>query len=507
MSHSKKPARRIIAFSAAALLIAAGCSDSSDSTAPVSTSSSQTSPSAQITTTTAVSPAPAPTAQTLPAAIPSTSLPPSTSQPQASTTTISPSSAPPPLLNNVAVVVGSRFACSLHKDGTVSCWGGGPSENRDENHSLIPIADADLPRKIEGITDATAIVSGDDKQCVLHETGTVSCWGHDFYHEFDGSHSSYYSDSYGELDRDSEIPTYSPGKINGITDAVRISANGNSVCVVLSSGQVACWGDNEYGQLGNGTIENSLAPVLVTGINDAVSVAVGWEHICAVHSDNTISCWGRNEYGQLGNQTTNDSSIPVKVLNVDDAKSVHTGLWYTCYIHLDEGVSCWGNGNRGVFNDGNSYPESDNPCLNMECELELDNLETGNSDWGYTPYFDYILAEPNRIPGLSNVKTLSVGVLYACAIFDYDSLSCWGVDSYAGLFHWIDPSKLKVTSILSHGGGIFCVIRTDTTIFCWGRDDLKTGRLGRQHSESAWEDSYIVASPSSAARSEVVAPG
>ena len=505
MSDSKKPARRIIAFSAAALLIAAGCSDSSDSTAPVPTSSSQTSPSAQITTTTAVSPAP--TTQTLPAAIPSTSLPPSTSQPQASTTTISPSSAPPPLLNNVAVVIGSSFACSLHEDGTVSCWGGGPSKNLDENRGLIPIADADLPRKIEGITDAKAIVSGDDKQCVLHEAGTVSCWGYDFYHEFDGSHSSYYSDSYGELDRDSEIPTYSPGKINGITDAVRISANGNSVCVVLSSGQVACWGDNEYGQLGNGTIENSLAPVLVTGINDAVSVAVGWEHICAVHSDNTISCWGRNQYGQLGNQTTNDSSIPVKVLNVDDAKSVHTGLWYTCYIHLDEGVSCWGNGNRGVFNDGNSYPESDNPCLNMECELELDNLETGNSDWGYTPYFDYILAEPNRIPGLSNVKTLSVGVLYACAIFDYDSLSCWGVDSYAGLFHWIDPSKLKVTSILSHGGGIFCVIRTDTTIFCWGRDDLKTGRLGRQHSESAWEDSYIVASPSSAARSEVVAPG
>ena len=500
MSHSKKPARRIIAFSAAALLIAAGCSDSSDSTAPVSTSSSQTSPSAQITTTTAVSPAPAPATQTLPAAIPSTSLPPSTSQPQASTTTISPSSAPPPLLNNVAVVVGSRFACSLHKDGTVSCWGGGPSENRGENSSPIPIADADLPRKIEGIIDATAIVSGGDKQCVLHKAGTVSCWGYDFYSRRDGS---YYSDSYGELDRDSEIPTYSPGKINGITDAVEISAAGNSACVVLSGGQVACWGDNEYGQLGNGSIENSLAPVLVTGITDAVSVAVGWEHICAVHSDNTISCWGRNEYGQLGNQTTNDSSIPVKVLNVDDAKSVHPGLWYTCYIHLDEGVSCWGNGNRGVFNDGNSYPESDNPCLDMECEIEW-----GNSDWSYTPYFDYILAEPNRIPGLSNVKNLSVGVLYACAIFDNDSLSCWGVDSFAGLFEWTDLSQLKVTSIPSDGrSDIFCVVRTDTTIFCWGRDDLKTGRWGRQHSENAWEDSYIVASPSSAARSAVVAPG
>lgn len=485
MSDSKKTARRIIAFSAVALLIVAGCSDSSDSTAPVPTSSSQTSPSAQADTTTATSPAPAPTAQTVPATVPSASLSPSTSQPQASTTTISPPSVPPPLLNNVAVVTGSRFACSLHEDGTVSCWGGGPSENVDENRGLIPIADADLPRKIEGITDAKAIVSGDDKQCVLHEAGTVSCWGYDFYSRPDGS---YYSDKYGELDRDSDIPTYSPGKINGITDAVQISADGNSSCVVLSGGQVACWGDNEYGQLGNGTIENSLAPVLVTGITDAISVAVGWEHICAVHSDNTISCWGRNQYGQLGDQTTIDSSIPVKVLNVNDARSVHTSIGYTCYIHLDTRVSCWGNGNRGVFKDGNSYPESDNPCLSMECETELEH---------YTPYFDYILAEPNRIPGLSNVKTLSVGELHACAIFYDDSLSCWGVDSYAGLFVWTDLSQLKVTSIPSSSrADIFCVVRIDTTIFCWGRDDLKTGRRGRQHSENAWEDSYIVASPS-----------
>jgi alpha-tubulin suppressor-like RCC1 family protein len=45
--------------------------------------------------------------------------------------------------------------------------------------------------------------------------------------------------------------------------SVASAPSGTSVCAVLSTGRVDCWGDNQEGQLGDGTTTNSDVPVAV----------------------------------------------------------------------------------------------------------------------------------------------------------------------------------------------------------------------------------------------------
>jgi len=61
------------------------------------------------------------------------------------------------------------------------------------------------------------------------------------------------------------------------------------------------WGRSHLGQLGRAPIgEASRVPVTVEGIADAVAISAGSAHSCALIADGTIRCWASNETGQLG---------------------------------------------------------------------------------------------------------------------------------------------------------------------------------------------------------------
>ena len=65
------------------------------------------------------------------------------------------------------------YSCALHRDGTISCWGSngyGQLGNGTRSNFVIPV-------QVVGITDATAITTGDEHTCALHQNGTISCWG------------------------------------------------------------------------------------------------------------------------------------------------------------------------------------------------------------------------------------------------------------------------------------------------------------------------------------------
>jgi hypothetical protein len=49
--------------------------------------------------------------------------------------------------------------------------------------------------------------------------------------------------------------------------SVASAPTGHSICAVLSTGHVVCWGDNQAGELGNGTATGSDVPVAVLAPN------------------------------------------------------------------------------------------------------------------------------------------------------------------------------------------------------------------------------------------------
>lgn len=99
---------------------------------------------------------------------------------------------------------------------------------------------------------------------------------------------------------------------NTCVDGLGPNASGHA-CSLLDDGRVMCWGKNGLGQLGDGTTEDRAAPVLVQGVADAVALSAGLFHSCAMVQSGAVLCWGNDSWGQLGSGRLLNSSTPLGV--------------------------------------------------------------------------------------------------------------------------------------------------------------------------------------------------
>ena len=148
--------------------------------------------------------------------------------------------------------------------------------------------------------------------------------------------------------------------VSNLTNATQVATGTNHACALLSTGGVACWGDNAYGQLGNGASpSDSTVPVPVSGITTATAIEAGAAHTCARLSSGAISCWGWNNYGQLGNGAAPaNSSVPVAVSGITDATGVTGGLQHSCALRSNGAMACWGFGGDGELGNGGNATSS-----------------------------------------------------------------------------------------------------------------------------------------------------
>ncbi len=265
--------------------------------------------------------------------------------------------------------------CTLHGDGTVSCWGSGRSGQLGRGESFSGY----LPEKVPGISDAVALAAGSDHTCVVHARGEVSCWG-------DGS--------LGQLGDITFSTVSSPQRVPGIEAAEWIDAGPSSTCVIHAGGALSCWGygggAGNFSAFSPGTVEGLPAviavstgldrtcavavagevycwpaadeahPERVEGIAGASSVSVGDGGVCAVLADGGVACWGdANASGQLGNGTTAGQRRPARLAGITDAVAVTMSVGstrlapHTCVAHESGSYSCWGGNDAGQLGDGN----------------------------------------------------------------------------------------------------------------------------------------------------------
>ncbi len=205
--------------------------------------------------------------------------------------------------------------------------------------------------------------------------------------------------------------------------AVQIVTGVQGGCARLQAGGVECWGYNSDGELGNGTAGEPSRPVVVTGITNAKQLSTANFVTCAVLADGSVSCWGQSGSGV----TIGVGAVPVVVPGLAGVEQVAVGSDYACARQSDSRVSCWGKMSA---------------------------------------------SKPSIIAGLTGVVDVALGNRDACAVTTSGDLQCWNASDETPKPKGV-PKAARV-SLGSDGHG--CVVLTDATVACWGRN--ADGQLG-----------------------------
>jgi alpha-tubulin suppressor-like RCC1 family protein len=340
-----------------------------------------------------------------------------------------------------AINAGGNHTCATTASGTVSCWGYGfygQLGNDATQDSALPVKVMNIDQVGGAAVNVVNIGLGFEHSCGVYASGDAKCWGRNnlvqlganiistdlpqaetprdvyqmssamaiasgYAHScvvlFTGEVQCWGNNNFRQTGYDQPaLPAY-PVTVPGITTALNVAAGYEHTCAVLTSGLVQCWGRGDQGQLGNGATANSAAPVFVSGITTATQVSLGNYHSCARLVGGALRCWGRNSEGQLGNGTTTQSAIPVAVSGITNGSVIAAGGYHTC-ARLSTGEGrCWGRGDAGQLGNG----------------------------------FFINISSPVVVTGLAGAINMDSGEAHTCAVLTGNRVQCWGYNQFGQL--------------------------------------------------------------------------
>ncbi len=135
----------------------------------------------------------------------------------------------------LAIAVGSRHGCVLHRDHALTCAGWNVYGQLGLGSTDEPAAPPGLAPRL--LDDVTMVAVGANFSCAVRGEGALWCWG------LNGA---------GQLGQGDTDDRHSPIKVPGIPPVSQIGAGGDSVCIIGTDTSVWCWGAHDRGQLGIG---------------------------------------------------------------------------------------------------------------------------------------------------------------------------------------------------------------------------------------------------------------
>jgi hypothetical protein len=207
----------------------------------------------------------------------------------------------------VAIDAVHRRSCALSRDGRLWCWGdnsmgelglGDTRSRGSEPTDMAGLPPVELPGPI------TAFSMGESHTCAVLDDGAVHCWGDGSSGQLGRGDATRRGDDPGELGAAAH-----PVELGGGRRALGVAAGGSHTCVLMTDGDVKCFGEGRYGALGLSDTRSRGAdardmgdalPAVALGEFRAAEVGAGGLHSCARSTDSEIVCWGGNRAGQLG---------------------------------------------------------------------------------------------------------------------------------------------------------------------------------------------------------------
>lgn len=197
-------------------------------------------------------------------------------------------------MDAVELVAGGKHFCARRGGGSVVCWGDNESGQLGAGapeEAGVPVSSVglDTPVTIGGSGDVAGLAAGAEHTCALRRGGDVVCWG---------------KNDLGQLGDGTTIPTGFPVRVSGLGDVAQIVGGAYHTCARSRDGPVSCWGSNSSGQIGN-TTHGSLGEAAFRGVlvlvaaraelaGSAATIFASTFETCAALTSGELACWGDN---------------------------------------------------------------------------------------------------------------------------------------------------------------------------------------------------------------------
>lgn len=180
----------------------------------------------------------------------------------------------------VNLTLGSEFACSVHLDSSVKCWG--YNFNGQLGRGTYTAAES-TPATVSGVASSGNISSGGGHVCAVTISKSVSCWG--------SNQSAQLGDP--SLDYGLNKKRAWPVEVSGLSNIAEISSGGGSVCALNESGFAYCWGTNNQGQIDvTGLLGSPVRSPRGPSVVGFETIEMGDFHGCGIRGNSTVYCWG-----------------------------------------------------------------------------------------------------------------------------------------------------------------------------------------------------------------------
>ena len=329
---------------------------------------------------------------------------------------------------------GSGYSsASIKTDGTLWTWGFNSGSLGDGTFST----DRCSPGTVAGGGITWKKVAMGSSPVAIKTDGTLWQWG-----------TIQTGESTGQL-FSSPISSFGGG-----TTWCDVSSSLSNRAAIKTDGTLWTWGSAGGGQLGDGTTTWRSSPGTVAGGGTTwCQVSLSCCFAAAIKTDGTIWTWGVNSYGRLGDGTTVARCSPGTVAAGGTTWCQVSGACdHTLAIKTDGTLWTWGSNSVGTLGDGTTLTKS----------------SPGTVAGGGTTWCD-----------------VSGARFFSTAVKTDGTLWTWGYNAQGRLGEGTIVNRCSPGTVAG-GGTTWCqvssgkenisAIKTDGTLWTWGRNDQ--GRLG-----------------------------
>lgn len=390
-------------------------------------------------------------------------------------------------LNWTWVSAGGSMSLALRNTNTLWAWGLGAGGRLGLNSTTSQ----NYPTQVGALTNWASVYCGAGHVVAIKNDGSLWSWGYN---------------TQGQLGQNITTHQSSPVRVGNDTNWKTVSCGRSHTLATRTNNTLWSWGANANGRLGHGNTTYRSSPLQVGTASDWAKVSGGRYHSMAIKTTGTLWAWGRNNFGQLGRGNLVDVSVPFQVGSGTDWASVMCSQYHTLAIKTDGTLWAWGSNKSGQLGIGVNPSAYEVPSRvgtdtfwstsrsmltcggDFTCVGRTNGTlwSFGRSLYGRLGTYTNDISSPVQVSGgATNWNRVSGGFNFAIAGRTNGTLWGWGRNNdgqigRGGSFTFNTPIQIGTltvwTNTISAGSNHTLAIRTNGTLWAWGRNNF--GELG-----------------------------